>query len=132
MFVIYARPRILKLLRVILERKGFLLEETKFPDYVVTSKNPSALIPSELQNSVKIQSLEERHFSILKHAGILKELFPTELSPGVHVKIKAGPYEGFTGVVHKAENSQCEVILTIWGRLLKEVFSKEELEILQT
>jgi len=131
MYIIHTKPRILKLLRAILEGKGYEFEETKFSDYVVTSKDPSDLIPSEFKNSVKVQSFEERHFSILKNAGIIDELFPVEFLPGVHVEIKAGRYEGCTGIVRVVRDLECEVVISIWGRIVKEVFKKEELEILE-
>jgi len=119
----------MKVVKQALKEKGIDYEETKFPEYLITGKNPISFIPPGMAGSVVVKESNESYFSILKQAGTLAYLFtPEKIEPGDIVRIKKGPLQGLTGIVKEVRKRTYAVEMGAWGRIVKESFSIGDIE----
>ncbi len=120
----------MKFIKKLLEKNGLHVEETTEPGYILTVRDPMPYIPESYRDKVSISQCDS-YASILKKAGIIKKLTDAaeQYEFGTPVKITAGPYEGLTGRVIRAENKkECTVEISVWGKIIKEVVKSSDME----
>ncbi len=130
MFTIFSTSKQIKIIKKLLEKEGFKIRETKFPEYIVTTYDPSSFIPKSLKKSFKIMKFSDRYFSILKETNTLKELLePVSFKKGDPVKIISGNYKDFAGIIIAVQsNNLYKVEIGIWGKIITDVLQAEQLE----
>ncbi len=131
-YVIYAHhAKYIKILRNILSKAGFLVLDTEFPECIIVMRDPSKYIPADIKNHVQIEETKDYNYKrMLKGFDSLTPLIKPSrnFKEGDPVKIIKGTYEGFSGIVKKVNEKTLEVEITVWGRLVRDVFEFDEVE----
>lgn len=138
MYLIYSESsRKIRLIKKVLsEVKDMTVKETKFPEYLFVDEDPSMFIPGHLMGGVKVERFEGGYTRFLKNAGRIAELLrqskPEPLEPGAPVKITAGRFSGFSGIVKTVSEKGCDVEVNVWGNILRTTCSPSDLKKVET
>ena len=120
-------------IKKLLDKEGVHYEDTLYPEYIYTVRDPTKYIPDECRGFVKIRELgEDDNFTgTLKNAEIIKRVLnaPREFEGGTAVKIIGGRYEGLKGIVLKNEETSCVIEMVALGKLFKDVVKHSDLEV---
>ena len=133
MFILMGASAKLKFIKKILDRDGVHVEETKYPDFILTVRDPTPYIPSEYLNSIKIKALDENepYFNILKNSGLLKELeVPKEFDVDTPVRVIGGEYAELTGIIARNEPRHCVVVVNVFGKPVKVEVNHSDLQVI--
>ena len=132
MYLIYATPaRIRLLLKILSSKDDLCVYETKEKEYLFVRGDPLPHIPSELRRQVTIKPFSGRYLPFLKNAGRLNEIMESiepKVTEGSAVRVTSGRFEGFSGIVREMRGDTCIVEISVFGRILCEEFSKDELQ----
>jgi len=113
-----------------------IVKETKFPEYLFVDRDPSMFIPGHLMSGVKVERFEGGYTRFLKNAGRIAELLrkskPEPLESGDPVKITAGRFAGFSGIVKTVSEKGCDVEVNVWGNILRTTCSPSDLKKVET
>lgn len=120
MYSIFATPRILKLVKKVLEDKGYVIRDTKLREYILVRKNPVMDIPENMRKFLKITRFDGDYFDFLKDANIIRDILtPEEIEAGDPVVIIDGPYKDFKGIVKERRNKDLYMVdISIWGKIV--------------
>ena len=120
MYIIYAMPKIIKLLIPILTKKGFIVRETKLKEYIAIRNDPSAAIPDSLRTAVKIEQYDGNYFTFLKNAGVVRDILnPPKLKAGTPVRITGGMYKDFKGIIKRVNRDNTyKLEIGVWGQMV--------------
>jgi transcription antitermination factor NusG len=130
MFAVYSTPKKINIIKKLLNEKGLKIRETKLPEYILVKDNPSSLIPDSLKETVKVMKLENGYFGILKEANVLKDVLEADnYKKGDPVKIIDGAYKDFAGIIKEVrQNGLYKVEISVWGKIINDIVSVEEIE----
>lgn len=138
MFLIYSdSSRKMSLIKKVLSGvEGLTVKETKFPEYLFVDRDPSRFIPGHLMSGVKVDRFEGGYTRFLKNAGRIAELLrkaePETLAPGDPVKVMAGRFEGFSGIVKAVSEKDCEVEVNVWGNIIRTTCARCDVKKVET
>lgn len=132
MFVLHANAYKLKFIKKYLLNKGLHIEDSLYKDYIFTVRDPSPFLPAELKEGVLIKEFTEAYRNLLKkRTDIRMATIPTEQYKfGSPVKIVAGQYKGFTGLVVDATDKLAILVeIAVLGKIIKDTVKSSEIEI---
>lgn len=124
----------IKYIMQLLERNGFQVKETKYPEYIITARDPSDIIPDDYKNNLHIQQLNEDFQSMIKEHGIINDMVdaPQEFDFGSFVEVINGEYRDFKGRVIRNGNRSCDVEINVWGKIIKSTIKHSDLKAVET
>ncbi len=119
----------IKIFRSLLSKAGFLVLDTEFPECIIVMRDPSKHIPADIKRHIHIEESKE-YKRMLKGFDSLTPLIKPfkNFKEGAPVKIIKGTYEGFSGVIKKINETNIEVEISVWDRLVKDIFEFDEVK----
>lgn len=132
-YLIYSQhPKYIKLLKSIFSKERILTIDTEFPECIVVIRDPNRFIPRDIKSHIQIvETKDYRQF--LKGFDSFTEMFkPSKaFKEGEVVRVIKGTYEGLSGVVKKVNDKNLELELSVFGRIIKDIFEFDEVEKIQ-
>lgn len=133
-FVIYAKGsiKVIKMLREIFKKNNIFFLNTKMPECIITMLNPVQYIPKNEMNSIVIQETDDYIQMISNYDTITDEILPQrKLKVGDLVEIKCLPYDNMIGRIREIGKHKCIVEISVWGKIVKDSISFENIRLIQ-
>jgi transcription antitermination factor NusG len=120
MYSIFAAPRVLKLVKKVLEDKGYVIRDTKLKEYILVRRDPVKHLPEKIRKFVRVSRFDGDYFDFLKDANIIRDILaPKKIEAGDPVVIIDGPYKDFKGIVKERRNKDLYMVdISIWGKIV--------------
>lgn len=129
-YLIYAKQqKYIKILKSILSKAHYVVMETELPEYIIVMRDPAAHIPKEIKPHIQITEIFDYKRFLKGFDSFTEMIMPgKQFKEGDAVKIIRGTYEGFTGVIRKVNEKNLEVEVSVFGRIIKDIFEFDEVE----
>lgn len=132
-YLIYSQhPKYIKILKSIFSKERILTMDTEFPECIIVVRDPQKYIPNDIRPYIQIIETKDYKQFLKGFDSFTEMIKPSKVfKEGDVVRVIKGTYEGLSGVIKKVSDKNLELEISVFGRIVKDIFEFDEVEKIQ-
>lgn len=132
-YLIYCQhSKYIKILKSIFSKERILTMDTEFPECIIVVRDPQKYIPNDIKPYIQITETKDYKQFLKGFDSFTEMIKPSKtFKEGDVVRVIKGTYEGLSGVIKKVNDKNLELEISVFGRIIKDIFEFDEIEKIQ-